>query len=82
VALIGIARALQVKNTSVYVSGLPRDITEQELSDTFGKIGALRKVSPPSSPSTRLRTGPQLATVIPRICRNQRCGSTGWRAVS
>eukprot|EP01052_Picozoa_sp_SAG31_P009940 SAG31_NODE_533_length_14371_cov_6.455367_2_plen_312_part_00 len=28
----------------MYVSGLPRDITENELADTFGKVGALRKV--------------------------------------
>ena len=32
-----------LKNTSVYVSGLPRDVTELELTATFGKIGALRK---------------------------------------
>jgi hypothetical protein len=33
-----------VKNTSVYVSGLPADVSDQELATTFGRIGALRKL--------------------------------------
>ena len=34
----------QGKNTSVYVSGLPRDVKETELAEKFGKLGALRRI--------------------------------------
>ena len=46
------------KNTSVYVSGLPRDVTEIELAQKFGKLGALRRLKiyrmPSGEPKVRV----------------------------
>lgn len=58
---LGWAEMLQLcrgKNTSVYVSGLPRDVTEIELAHKFGKLGALRRLKiyrlPSGEPKVRV----------------------------
>jgi len=60
-AAVGLSpRASSGKNTSVYVSGLPRDVSEAELAERFGKVGALRKLKvyrmPTGEPKVRCRS--------------------------
>lgn len=43
------------KNTSVYVSGLPRDTTDQELAQVFGKIGLLHRIKMYRLPNGELK---------------------------
>lgn len=60
-AALACARAAQI-NTNVYVTGLPEDVTEAELVETFSKCGVIKEdleVSPPPPSPTRRRGHPR-----------------------
>uniref|UniRef100_A0A6U9SL28 RRM domain-containing protein n=1 Tax=Picocystis salinarum TaxID=88271 RepID=A0A6U9SL28_9CHLO len=68
--------------TSVYVTGLPRDATEEEIFDVFGKFGGIIKKDPVNDrpkiklykhPDTGLPKGDGLVTYLVRASVDQAC---------